>query len=184
MGNKKNHKIDTSVETHGDMLKKEPDGSLVDIDLTLGMYRVVEDYSDVTAIPAPKRKEGMKVYVRSTGITYKLDGGITDSDWMPNIMDTIFPNGLTNQILFIADITKYKSIKLNYTMIRNGLEEIGTIILTNTVGKPLSRNFDIDFCGINMEKQISGNNLEILWGDVISDGNDTDFFAFIERINL
>ena len=183
MGEKKNYKVDTSVEAHGDVLKKEPDGQLTDIDLTLGMYRVVEAYVDILAIPAGKRKEGMKAYVRSTGITYHLIGGTTDVDWTPNVMKETFVNG-GNDTLVVADITKYKSIKMTYSMNRGGLEEVGTIILTNTVGTPLSRNFDFDFCGMNMSKQITNNDLEIVWNDVFSNGDDTEFFAYIERIIL
>lgn len=47
-----------------------------------GGHRSVADVTARDAIPADRREEGMTVYVVSTGITFKLVGGITNSNWV------------------------------------------------------------------------------------------------------
>lgn len=183
MGDKQKFKV-AGIDSYGDIFKQEDDGSLIDIDLLLGMYRVVELPADRLAIPTGKRRDGMKVYETNTGITNQLVNGVTDTDWIPNIIKQTFVNSGAGLKFTVADITKYKSVKLHYSMTRGVLEEMGIIVMTSSLGKPLSRQFDFDFCGINMVKQITGDDLELVWNDTFSDGDDTEFFTFIERITL
>lgn len=47
----------------------------------LGGWAEVADITERNAITTNRRRIGMKRYVISEGITYKLEGGITNSDW-------------------------------------------------------------------------------------------------------
>jgi hypothetical protein len=66
-----------------------------------GGYRSVIDLLSRDAITLPRRKEGMLVYVKSTGITYQLDGGIDNINWIeykPNNTSTAEYPVQTNNI--------------------------------------------------------------------------------------
>jgi hypothetical protein len=47
-----------------------------------GGYRAVATVAERDAIPSPRRKEGMLVYVVADNKTYQLYGGITNSNWI------------------------------------------------------------------------------------------------------
>lgn len=49
--------------------------------LSLIAFRVVADITERNAIPSILRRIGNRVNVISNGLTYKLEGGITNSDW-------------------------------------------------------------------------------------------------------
>lgn len=66
-----------------DLIKPKNDGDFPmaeDIDL-LGGWRVVADLTARDAIPAQRRKEGMRAKVVSNDTVYELKGGITNGDW-------------------------------------------------------------------------------------------------------
>lgn len=46
-----------------------------------GGFQVRDDETDRDNIPSLNRKEGMLVYLLSSGLTYRLEGGITNADW-------------------------------------------------------------------------------------------------------
>ena len=47
-----------------------------------GGYREVADNTERDAIPTDRRSNGMIVFVQSSGIEYRLDSGLTNSDWV------------------------------------------------------------------------------------------------------
>lgn len=53
-----------------------------DEDYGRGGYRTVSDIASRDAIPEPRRKVGMKVFVTSESIEYQLIGGIANSNWL------------------------------------------------------------------------------------------------------
>jgi hypothetical protein len=66
-----------------DIIVPKNDGNFAvveDINI-LGGWRVVPDITARDAIQSGRRKEGMNVYVLSTGETFKLIGGITNDKW-------------------------------------------------------------------------------------------------------
>ncbi len=54
-----------------------------DPELELGGYRSVANAATRDAIPANFRSVGMAVTLQDTGVEYKLVGGITNADWVP-----------------------------------------------------------------------------------------------------
>lgn len=65
----------------------------------LGGHKSVADLTERDNIPSARRKEGMYVYVISNNITYKLEGGITNSDWI-QITEI---NGTQNQVAYFSN---------------------------------------------------------------------------------
>lgn len=68
------------------VLMEDPPGTIgwqiiEDINLQ-GGFQIVEDETERDNIAAIQRKEGMIVYLNSTGFSYRLEGGITNSDWI------------------------------------------------------------------------------------------------------
>lgn len=53
----------------------------------LGSYKTVADITARNAIPTERREEGNKVYVISEEITYKLKGGLTNSNWVQSSIE-------------------------------------------------------------------------------------------------
>lgn len=72
-----------------------------------GGYRTVANITERNAIPAGRRKEGMRVYVVSTGLEYVLGSGLLDADWSAG-------KSVTN-VATIADLEA-----LNSSGIQNG----------------------------------------------------------------
>jgi len=52
-----------------------------------GGYKIVADITERNNITAERREVGNLVKVESEGITYKLEGGITNSNWKPCAID-------------------------------------------------------------------------------------------------
>lgn len=68
----------------------------------LGSLRTVADITARDAITSQRREEGMLVYVVSESAYYKLEGGITNSDWniAEYITDTIASTLSTTDVFF------------------------------------------------------------------------------------
>ena len=66
--------------------------------------RQVQNVSQRDAISASVRWEGMFVYVVTDGITYTLQGGIENQDWIPagQVLDVIVENNLTSTSILNA----------------------------------------------------------------------------------
>lgn len=60
-----------------------------------GGYRTVSDTTERNAIPAGRRKEGMRVYVISNSTEYTLGSGLLDADWAVSKNSTYSLNTLT-----------------------------------------------------------------------------------------
>ena len=50
-----------------------------------GGYRSVQNVSDLSTIPIPRRLVGMKVFVLSENLEYKLSADL--STWLPQVLD-------------------------------------------------------------------------------------------------
>lgn len=68
----------------------------------LGSLRTVADITARNAITSQRREQGMLVYVISESAYYKLEGGITNSDWniAEYITNTIVSTLSTTDVLF------------------------------------------------------------------------------------
>ncbi len=82
------------------------------------------------AIPAAYRTDGLKTYVRETGLWYTLTGGIENTDWLEDVSKAYTDGGdavhKKNTAIKIAD---YQVTSLDKTITADGTAEAVTITM-------------------------------------------------------
>ena len=102
-----------------------------------GGYREVATIAERNSIPDDRRKQGMLAYVVSTGLTYRLETGTTNLDWLvqtsgtgggsstPLYIDDVSSSIVSNGQVSIAASQLYKlatlQVELNGLVLREGL---------------------------------------------------------------